>query len=322
MSKSLFTLLLISLLLSGCINELIVDRIKIIQSIGLDLEGDTIKGSASYPDYSKGQEKAPLLLLTSQSQTIMGIFTSFSNQSEHPAEYGKMRTCVISELFAKRGISELAADVIRDPIKGDNTTITITKDKARKILAETLKLSPFYLSELIEQNIENGNTPLNNIHTFMYQYYGEGQDVYLPVVSRSDEGKLFIDGVGVFKADKLKLLLSNKQGLLLKLLRDDIKSGSSEFTTDQNDKIFLKISHGKRKITIENDEKVTVTLKLAVILTDYPENINLTDKKEVIKLTKQIENKFDSEIKKILEYLQANETDPIGIGDRYQSKAG
>jgi spore germination protein len=319
MSKFL-PLIFLFFLLSGCIEEQIVDHLKLIQSIGFDIQGDTIKGSAAYLTYTKEQKNAPIFLLTAQSQTEQGIYTSFTAQSEYLVEIGQTRTMVISEKYAKRGISEFAAVLARDPIISSNTIVIITTQTASEILSESIKHPAFYMDDLIKQNMNNGNTPLSNNHLLLNQYYEEGQDVYLPVLNKNQKGLLQMDGVGVFKGDKLQLLLTNKEGLYLKLLNDKKKLGTYEFTSEQNDKIFLRIIHGKSKISLEPNEKVAVSLKLTIKIPYYSEKINLKDKNDVTSLKKQIENKFTTEIKKMLEKLQNNDIDPVGLGDLYRSK--
>jgi spore germination protein len=318
--KRYISLILLLCLLSGCIQEQIIDRIKIIQYMGFDTQGDSFKGSASYPIYGKAQGKAPLMLLTARAQTVMGMFTTFSNQSEHPIEYGKMRTLLISEDFAKKGISEFAVDLIRDSTIGSNATVVITKQDANEILLDSLPLPPFYISDLIEQNMDLGNTPLTNLHSLQYQFYGEGQDVYLPILIKNPEGKLQMDGVGIFQGDKLKLLLNDKEGLYFKLIKDRVNSGTYEFTTTDKIDIYLKIKYGSTKISLKQNGKVAVLLKLNIIAANYPEEMNLTNRNDMTKLAQQIENKFAVEIKKMLENFQENDVDPLGLGNLYRSK--
>jgi Ger(x)C family germination protein len=304
-------------LLSGCAQERIIDRIKIIQSMGADIEEETIKMSVSYPTYKNASGEQSKSMLTAKSQTISGNLKTLAAESSQPIELGQLRTWVISEKFASKGLAEVADIINRDSIKSSNATLVITKQDASSIIAETLKNPPFFLSELVQQNMDHGNTPKTNYHSFLNQYFGEGQDVYLPAIKK-DQGLLQMDGIVVLEGDKLKLWLTNKEGLYIKLLKDKALTGQYDFTTEQKEKYSLVILHGKRKIAIAQNEKAAISLKLTIQLREYPEKINILKKHDLHEVKKQIEEEFGSEIKKMLVHLQKNNVDPIGFGEQYR----
>ncbi len=306
-------------LLSGCAQERIIDRINIIHSIGLDIEGETIKMSASFPTYKTSSRKESISLLTGEAQTIYGNFAVLAAKSLQPIEIGQTRTLVISEKFARKDVTELADIINRESIKSSNATIVITKQNAGSIISETIKKPSFFLSGLVEQNMAHGNSPRTNYHSFINQYYGEGQDVYLPVIN-NDQGLLHMDGIGVFKGDELKLWLTNKEGLYIKLLKDKALTGEYDFTTAQQDKYSLVILRGKRKMAIAQNGKAMISLKLTIELREFPKKVNILKKNDLHEVKKQIEEKFASEIKTMLVLLQKNNVDPIGFGDQYSEQ--
>src|SRR4051812_43849200 len=114
-------------LLSGCGQERLVNRINIIQSMGVDIEGETIKMSASYPTYIKAAQQQSVSPITAKSKTMYGIFTALTAKSSQPVELGQMRTLVISEKYARKAISELADIINRQIIKSSNANIVITR---------------------------------------------------------------------------------------------------------------------------------------------------------------------------------------------------
>ncbi|WP_167747203.1 Ger(x)C family spore germination protein [Cohnella luojiensis] len=302
-------------LLSSCAQERIIDQIRIIQAIGLDIEGENIKISASYPSYKSASQKS---LLTAESKSINENFTIITTESSQPVEIGQMRTLVLSEQYARKGISEIADIINQESLKSGNATIVISKQTASSIISETFKKPPYFLSELIEQNMHNGNTPKTNYHSFVNQYYGEGQDVYLPAIKK-DKGLLHMVGIGVFKEDKLKLWLTNKEGLYIKLLKEKALTGTYEFTTGQKEKYSIIILSGKRKIAMQN-EKAAISLKLTVQLREFPTKINILQKEVIFGIKKKIEGKLASEIEAMLVQLQKNNVDTIGFGEQFRKQ--
>lgn len=319
MKGSIFLAFFCCCLLSGCTHERIIDQLNIIQAMGVDIEGETFQLSASYPTYISAARQQSASPIIAESKIMYGVFTALTAKSSQHVELGQMRTLVISEKFAREAIAELADIINREFIKSSNASIVITKQNASSIIAETSKNTPYFLSELIEQNMNHGNTPMTNYHSFVNQYYGEGQDVYLPVI-HNDQGSMHMDGIAVFKGNELKLWLTNEEGLYVKFLNDKALTGEYDFKTGPKDVYSCIILHGKNKMSIDPNGKATISLKLTMMLREVPKKINIQDKDDMFELKKQIEDKLSSEIKTMLIRLQNNNVDPIGFGEQYRSQ--
>ncbi|MFD0697677.1 Ger(x)C family spore germination protein [Paenibacillus sp. GCM10027628] len=311
--------LLVCVLLSGCAKQEIIDRVKILQSVGFDVQGDTFKASGAYASYRK---QGRVQLLTAETQTFSGVWLPHNTKSDEQVVVGQLRTFVISEKFARRSIQELASDLLRDPVISNNATVVICKHEVSAIMSQTLKNPPFYLSDLIKQNIETGNTPYTNTHLLLDQYYGEGQDVYLPALDQDEKGLLRMDGVGVFKDDKLRLWLTDKETLFLKLLKDKSKTmtGAYEFSAKQKEPVYFRIIQGKRNISPEQNDTAVISLKLDIDLKALPKTKSSVDKSDLHEIKQDIEQHLSSEISALLKKLQKNDVDPIGFGEIFRSK--
>jgi spore germination protein len=316
--KKFFTALFFCLLLSGCSEEKIIDRIKIIESIGYDTNGNTYKSSSSYAAFEKNLR---LHLFTAESQTFSGVWISLTAQSDDQVVLGQMRTIVISEKLARKGIQELVKGLLRDQFISNNSHVLITNGDANEILTENLQNPPFFLSDLVKQNMAKGNTPFTNTHLMLDQYYGEGQDVFLPVVNKNKNGSLHLDGVGVFKKNKLRLLLNKKEALFIKLLKDKSRTmtGYYELQTDQNETIHFKILQGKCTFSTPRKDKVIISLKLKTELRDLPITISAIEKSDFLDLKKKIEQHISKELSELLKKLQLNTVDPVGFGELYRN---
>jgi spore germination protein len=86
-----------------------------------------------------------------------------------------------------------------------------------KYFKKTLNESPLYLMNLIDQSIKNEGIPESNIHTTYDQYFGSGIDMSFPLLKVDASGKVKVDGMGIFKEDKLKYKISPKEAVLIKL---------------------------------------------------------------------------------------------------------
>ncbi|SFI48463.1 germination protein, Ger(x)C family [Paenibacillus sp. UNC496MF] len=312
-------LLFCCFVLSGCAEQQIVDRVKLIQSIGNDPHGDAIKVSATYLAYEK---KARLTLLEGDVKSFGDAFTPFALQTDHPIASGQLQTVVINEKLAKQGVSLLAGGIVRDPLISNRVTIVLTPGRASDILTASLNYPPAYLPNLIRQNMTHENTPFTNGHLFLDQYFGAGQDVFLPILVKDDKGALRMDGVGVFHGDKLALSLKNEQALFIKLLKEDnvqIHTSRYNFRNDRNKLISFKIINSTHRIAF-HDDTASISMKVVIDLGDYSPDLNvaLVDR-DMLEVKEQIERRLTAELKAMLEEFQTNQVDPIGIGNLYRS---
>jgi len=319
----LLKILFVLFLIVGCSRNQILEDLKIIESLGYDLEEDKIKGSASFHVHYDVPAGAPVKLLTAESETANGIFTTFTQQVQHPVAIGKTRTIIMGQPFANEGIKDLIDTLVRDPIVESNAKMAISKEEAAEVLNLSMKFPPYYLSDVIEQNITYGNTPKTNVHTVLNQFYGAGQDVYLPVLTIYESEKIMVDGLGIFKGDKLMMLLQDREAFLFKIIKDKNISGTYEFISKQKEKIFLKIMYGKRKISIKNtsqNPQVIIKLDLFALIKDYPRSLDLSKSKDVKQLSKKIEKELSTKIERLLEEFKERQVDPVGFGDLIRSE--
>ncbi|MFD2613903.1 Ger(x)C family spore germination protein [Paenibacillus gansuensis] len=306
-------LLFMFLSTSGCAKEQIINQVSLIQNIGIDTHKNAYKVTAAYATYGK---ETRMHILNGTAHTINESLISLTQQSDYPVAIGQTNTIFIHEHLARSGISDLASTIVRDPLVSNLSTIVIAKPKASTILSASSKYSPDFLFNLIKNNMTNGNIPQTNSHSFLDQYFGEGQDVSLPIIKIQPDGTFHINGVGVFRKDKLALLLSNDESLALKLLMDKKKTMSAiyEFKSDRNEFISYKIVNAKRRINMTNNQ-INISLKINADLRDYPKRFKIHNHyADIHKLRKIMESNLNDEVLALLHRLQKNKTDPVGFG--------
>ena len=76
------------------------------------------------------------------------------------------------------------------------------------------------LAERIEHNMKGQHLPKMNLHLFLNQFYGEGMDAYVPMFTIDEKDRIKVEGIGVFKDDKLKLHLNPEQSTLFSFIKD------------------------------------------------------------------------------------------------------
>lgn len=324
--KKIIYLFIITNVLSGCYRANIADQIDILKVLGFDKKEDNFVGTAIYPEYTMSGEKKNACFLKAEASTANRILSKMNNQTYSPIEIGKLNMLIFGEELAQRGISGLVRTICRDPLVGSNLNLAIAEGSAERLLQGTQKEEALFLSDLLRQNTKEENVPLTNLQVFLFDFYGEGRDAYLPFLKTDRKQSVIVDGIGVFRDDKLKLHLNQQETFIFKLFSSHTMNGNMEFLfKKENRKGYIALTnlYGDTNMSIRSLNsipQITINITMNGLVKEYPSWLNLKDSKNVKFLSKEIENKLEKEVSMLLEKLQDHEVDPIGIGDFVRGK--
>jgi spore germination protein len=308
--------------LSGCVNDRIIDKIQIIQTLAYDIEGDKVKGMVIYPIFAeKGITK--LKDFKTVSTTIEDILPRLDTKSAYPMEIGKLDMVLFGNDFAKRGVADVLISLSKDPIAGSRMQVGITEHTAEELLksSESVQI-PFHLSDKINHNIEEGNLPKMNLQVFLRNYYTEGRDSYLPYLI-IEQGQVKIDGLALLRNGQYIHHINMRQAFILKMLMEGFKNGNYKTKIKANDKevsLLLRNLSSKVTYTIDNGEPIPgilIDVTLNAQVRDEPAWLHLSGKTNI---TEKILSKyFNDEISDLVSLFQKYNVDPIGLGDKFRA---
>lgn len=311
-----FGFVLLSLLLSGCVPHNIIDEVSLMHNIGFDREKKLLKGFVVYPEYQQGNASS---LITAIATNPSSLRQELGYKSQYKIEMGQLRVIIFGHKLSTYGLAQVLDTICKDPQVGI-VRIVISDESPSKILKNTLKQRPLYLMNLIEQSIENEGIPESNVHTTYDQYFGRGIDMSFPLLTVDTSGKVKVDGMGIFKEDKLKYKISTKEAFLLKLMTDRNKVGVYNLKVSKkgrSDSIGVRVLYGKHKITTLNEsnhEKVKIKLVLNVELAGLPNWMTVENENDFKTIKKEIQKSITRDVEALLKNFQAQKVDPIGLG--------
>jgi len=325
MNKALtICVLLVIIASTGCERAIIIDDILIISTKGYDLKDGLLQGSAIFSTYA---EKDKQDIIVGEAKTVHSLFMAYNNQTHYPIEYDKTMVVVIGHHLAKKGLSDnLISSLHNDQRLGSKVIVVVSNQEAKKILQVEKTKPHSFLYELLKQNIESNNTPHTNLHSLLYQYFGAGQDVYLPCIKLNPKGLIEMDGMAIFHKDRMKLHLNPLESTFLKLLVDDNKIARVNFPLLVGEKtvhIFAQSVSGNTKMNVKNQmnrPQILFKLSLNCIIADTPLELNLSQKRDIEMLQKAMERFISKGTKDLLTKLQKNNVDPVGIADFVRGK--
>ncbi|SFM17502.1 germination protein, Ger(x)C family [Paenibacillus sp. 1_12] len=311
-------LLVIVLALTACSSQRIVDQINILMILGLDKSDNGFKGTGLYSDFNHG-EKLTLLQGTAAKPTL--LLNKMNNQSPQPVEIAKLEMILFDKQLAEDGISPFIETIFKDPLISNYLIVAVSEGATASML-ETLvdKKGDSLPYHIIKQNIQSGGIPDSNLHTLLFDYYGEGRDMSVPYLTLNPGGKIALAGYAIFKDEHLKLIINQEELPLYTMLHGNLR-GDVPFTirTGQNKgmAVFSSI-YGKESRSVSksiNETKVIYNMMVNGMVKDYPKWTDLRDEGNVRELILQLEKQMSSKLAVLLNKFVKEKVDPFGVGD-------
>ncbi len=320
-----FLLLLCMVLLFGCARTRIIDKISIVHVFGFDQDKDNLIGTALFPDYTANKEGDEIQYLEEQAPTTVSLVSKMAAHTSMPIELAKIRVLLFGKDYAEGGIEDVVDRLLMTPQLGTSIQIAASTHSAKETLKTFKKEKSLTLYEQIQQNMEKQNLPEINLHIFLNQFYGEGMDAYVPMLTIDENERIKVEGIGVFKDDKLKLHLTPEQTVIFSFVKDYRTQATYQINLDghyaQREMIVARARRSKKDWDWDQKkEKLNLRLHLQVSLAQIPVRFNVGKQKDIKELEKIIIERLEKEIKDLLATLKENQVDPIGIGNIVRSK--
>ncbi|MGM0845800.1 MAG: Ger(x)C family spore germination protein [Bacillota bacterium] len=330
MRKFLVVTIAFAIHLSGCVEKEILDDLNIETAKGYDLtDEEMIRGTSLYPRYL-ADKKIENVTLTEEALSTREVLHLLEKKSEQPLVRGSLENVLISEKMARKGMLHIADSLQRDASVGARIRLLITDGEAEEILKGNygIKGNSDYITNLVAHNIERGDVAESNLHLFLFTFYQEGHTSYLPIIERIDDKTLGLNGVALFKEDKMVDRISKDEMFYFKLLADKYSEGNQvvklsgeEVSMEESVEASVSSLQSKHKINIDpsaDPVNINVTIDIKGIIKEYTgERLSAAKIKEV---EAKMESDIESHCLKMLKKFQGAGIDPIGFGQRLKHR--
>jgi spore germination protein len=334
MNKLIFTIVMsMLLLLSGCFDNRILEDLGFINLVGYDKsedEGDHILMSISMPQPSHVAQREREVYSTIAASSKMGRML-LQRKTNKMLVSGQIIAALMGADFAKRGMWDPIDTLLRDPQIGNQVRLVVIEDKARDIIHHDFPDHPRtgeYLQGLVLNEERVGTIPRSNIFSFVRDYYDDGKD---PTAIFFGMGKdeVVMKGLALFKDDVYKRGLPIDQARIFTLMHESIRGGTMDFssrTLEPDREVIIVmgefVSNRKMKV-ISADEvspRVGIEIRVRGYILEYTGHLDLSKKNNQKKLAQEIERYIAEEADKVINVLQEQEVDGLGIGRFVRNK--
>jgi spore germination protein len=331
---------------SGCVQQKQLEKLGLITTQGYDISGkehDQIKGTSVVEKFDPMVGSATKVI-TAYAKTSKGLRQTQNLESNQKLVSGQLRSVIYGRKIAERGIVQLVDTLNRDAAIGNMVYLTIADETAEEIMKIDKNQSNVdlgtYIYNLIKQNVEGEQIISPTLHEFNHNYYDIGKDAVLPILKVKNQD-VIIDGVGLFREDRLVGEIEQGKLFYLKILIDKYKAGSQEIGLDRDKikNILLKSEPSSKKpiysklfITIDNIHSETkiklvdkknllfkVDINLDSRLLEMTDPLDLANPVSIKVLGKEVDKAMKKNVEKLLVQFKDLGIDPIGIGNEYEA---
>jgi spore germination protein len=309
------------LFLIGCVKQEIVDDVSIEVGVGYDYVNENeVRGTFLIPEFMP-DKTVQNVTLSAVSTVTWDINKKLQKQVSDPIVRGSLEGILFGNELAKKGIKDLLDSFERDASIGARVHLGVTEGEAKEVLEGEYgtRGNSEYLSRLLEHSMENHDLPESNLQLFISDYYQKGKDGYLPLLKRVSKKKVEINGLSLFKDDKVVDELSVEKLFFFKLMSDKYNNGTFKLKLDGREVSITSIeSKNKLKLVGRNPYQIKLDIRVKGEIREYTGK-KLTQK-EIHRVEKEAEKEINEQCSKLVTRFQEKNIDPLGFGTFVKSR--
>ncbi|MBB6450957.1 spore germination protein [Geomicrobium halophilum] len=318
----MITFLSLLLVFTGCSAQpQLIEDIQFIQAMGYDLIDGETQATGVTTIYMPAEDASPEnATLNVPRDDLEDLYSKFQAKSSRYMDTSRSRVHLFhEELAAEEGVFPIFDTIQRNPMIEQDMKVAVTKGTTKEILEGDYPLASTvyrYLLDLIELN-KDEQIPQANFHDFLYLYYAEGADPHLPLLKKQGDHVVII-GTALFKGDKYIEEMDLEQAHIFRMLIEDTEEGTVNIDLNEDKSVgFHHLStYPDWTIKQENDGiHVQVDVEIEGVLRET-QNIDVSQTENIQQLETIAAQQLQTELEEIIHFLQENEIDTIGIGER------
>jgi spore germination protein len=317
-----FIMLSVSIGSGFTMTKRIIDDIYLVTAVGYDYVDDNlIRGTVVTPIY-KETDKVTNKTYSDVASLIYENREKIQSKSSKPIYSGKLEVALYNYELAEKGIFDFVDNLQRDPAIGTRVNLAIAKGSTKEILSGSYEDLPtgIFLSDLIVKNGEEGNLPKTNLKVFVTSFYTEGQDPFLPIIKKEND-KIIIDGIAVFKDDKVVHEIPFMKAIYLKALIENFSHGRQVVKLNEEERASIHNINSNLKFVIKNqytNPEVSIHLDMEGYIREYSGKKMSPDVES--NFEKKMEEDFEEQGMSMIKEFQELGSDPVGIGEHVRRK--
>lgn len=313
-----------AVLLGGCADGKVLEKVGFMRTIAYDVAGedhpDKLKVTVSIPLSNQKQT----LIHSTIAKTTEEAMLVFNRQNNRQIVKGQLRQILFGERLAQQGLGKHVGLILRDPSVGSRVHVLVVEGDTEEMLRRSYSKQATtgeYIDNLIRTEVRAQDIPDTNIYRFVRDYFDEGIEPVATII-RGGEEHLIIEGIALFKGDRMVGRVKPEDKMLLGMLRDNVHTGSVFLDLSKSEKSGMTHLSSRRKVQIESSGapqdgkpfKATIRLSVKGSLLEYVGERSMRSDRVQEELEKKMAGVVQKRCQALVREMQKLGTDSIGIG--------
>lgn len=343
--KNKIIFLVVIFLFTGCYNYREINNLAITTAIGIDKKDEkylltiqVVNTQKAVSKTSGSSDETKFIIYETEGESLQETLRRIVLESPRRLYGNHLQLLVIGEEVAKEGISQIFDFFMRNPESRKQFQMVLAyNSSAKDILTISTTLETLNSRNIVESiNSDSkyfGVTEKVVFEEDVKKYLSGKQDIVMTSVSvvgdpsESDttetlketepKSKLVLNGLGVFKKDKLQGYLTENESMAAGLLNNTTNNTILDFACEQNKYITIEVKQSKSETSFnQNENKITIDVKLKGSINEIDCDMDLNDPKNISKIEDMAKEKIKTDITQLLNKTRNNlKVDPFGFLD-------
>jgi spore germination protein KC len=317
--KKIILLSFILLCLTGCTGYTELENLAYVSSIGIDYQDDNYILSYEVLNNKKQQDtiKEEAYVINGHGKTLTEAMQNASEKLSKKPFFDHAQIVVLSNSFLEKGLEPLTDFVLRNT-QIRNSFYLYSAPNAEEILKCSNEENPIVANKL--KNMMEINSYSNvllqkiNYDEFINNIENYHQDNTIAELNIKNDN-IEITGINILQGYKAVDFLNIDESNLISFLT---RKNSFIFATKyyDNNPVNLKITLKKKNITFDKDN-ININLEMKAIVIDNAPKIDLLNSDNYNMLSDDFKSIMEEKITHIINLLQQNNSDLLGIKYKY-----
>ncbi|MBB6216872.1 spore germination protein KC [Anaerosolibacter carboniphilus] len=304
-------------LISGCWNYREIDEMTIIQGVAIDHNAEKFIITIESITPKGGQDIEMVAdLTTAEGATIFDAIRNLIMQTGRRVYWAHAKVIVISEQIAREGVTPILDYVTRDAEIRENMWLVLSREKDAKTLFEgkdrmhdTISI---HMDDMLQNQKSISKYDAVELWRFLDDLTADGISPTMPMANlkiKGDEKVPLINGIAIFKKDKMVGWIDGIEARSLLLTKGELKGGLliipnvGKTNTDVTLEIFK--SKTKTKPILMNDQlTMEINVKMEVNIAEITGTEDFIGEQGRKLLEKEAEGLLETQMKRTIAKVQ------------------
>lgn len=334
--KKLILLFACIIVLVGCAEQKILERISLTTLVGFDLaDEDKLAATAVIRQINPDLE-SKIELQSATALTSRGARAKIDLKTSKTIGSGQLRVVLYGEELAKSGLNENIHILKMNSEISNATYMATVEGNLNELLEykyENISDLGQHIYQLIKYNVDKQYIISSTLHEINRDKLSFLGNYAMPILKREGEN-IKISGMAFFNKGKIVGKLPAEEAIYILMVKGKTHSGTLELEipittlekspSDSSEELSIAIDsiNSKRKIKLVDPAvpEFNLTIKIECRLLEVDSDVSMDGSSIIHKLEKEINKKIESEINRIIDYSHEIDVDIFRFGEYYKAQ--